>query len=100
MPLIATRLDDAIGTITLDYPAKRNALSEALIQEVIAALADFRERKARAVVLRAQPGRQGVVGRTRRRRAADGRPRSAGVGRSAAQRHPRDRALPGAGHRG
>ena len=56
MPLIATRLDDAIGTITLDNPAKRNALSEVLIQEIIAALADFRERRARAVVLRAQPG--------------------------------------------
>ncbi len=56
MPLITTRLDPPIGTITLANASKRNALSEALIQEVIAALADFRERKARAVVLRAQPG--------------------------------------------
>jgi len=56
MTLISTRFGDGIGTITLDNPAKRNALSEALIREIIAALAHFRERKARAVVLRAQPG--------------------------------------------
>ena len=56
MPLIAARLDAPIGTITLNNAKKRNALSESVIQEVIAALADFRERKARVVVLRAQPG--------------------------------------------
>ena len=56
MPLITTRLDAPIGTITLNNANKRNALSEPLIQEIIAALADFRERKARVVVLRAQPG--------------------------------------------
>jgi len=56
MPLISTRFEALIGTITLDNPAKRNALSEALIDEIIAALASFRARHARAVVLRAQPG--------------------------------------------
>jgi len=56
MSLITTRQDGAIGTITLDNPAKRNALSEALIGEIIAALAGFRTGRARAVVLRAQPG--------------------------------------------
>jgi methylmalonyl-CoA decarboxylase len=56
MPLTAARLDATIGTITLNNASKRNALSESLIQEVIAALADFRKRKARVVVLRAQPG--------------------------------------------
>jgi methylmalonyl-CoA decarboxylase len=56
MPLITTRLDAPIGTITLNNANKRNALSDPLIQEIIAALADFRERKARVVVLRAQPG--------------------------------------------
>jgi methylmalonyl-CoA decarboxylase len=55
MPLITTRFDALIGTITLDNAAKRNALSEALIDEIIAALAEFRQRRARAVVLRAQP---------------------------------------------
>jgi len=56
MPLISTQQDGAIGTITLDNPAKRNALSEALIEEIIAALADFRTGRARVVVLRARPG--------------------------------------------
>jgi len=56
MSLITTRQDGAIGTITLDNPAKRNALSEALIGEIIAALAGFRTGRARAVVLRAPPG--------------------------------------------
>lgn len=56
MPLVDAKLDATIGTITLNNAKKRNALSEAVIQEIIAALADFRERKARAVVLRAQPG--------------------------------------------
>lgn len=55
-PLITSRLDGAVGTITLDHPEKRNALSEALVDALIAALAQFRERRARAVVLRAQPG--------------------------------------------
>ena len=56
MPLITASLDAPIGTITLNHAHKRNALSESLIHDVIAALADFKERKARVVVLRAQPG--------------------------------------------
>jgi methylmalonyl-CoA decarboxylase len=56
MPYITTSLDALIGTITLNNADKRNALSESLIQEVIAALAAFRERRVRVVVLRAQPG--------------------------------------------
>ncbi len=56
MPLIVTDLAAAIGTITLDNPAKRNALSEAMVDEIVAALAVFRERRARAVVLRARAG--------------------------------------------
>ena len=55
-PLIVSRLDGAVGTITLDHPKKRNALSETLVDALIAALKEFRERKSRAVVLRAQPG--------------------------------------------
>jgi len=56
MALITTRLDGYIATITLDNPAKRNALSEALIDEIVAALARFQQQKARVLVLRAQPG--------------------------------------------
>jgi methylmalonyl-CoA decarboxylase len=56
MALITTRLEHAIGTITLDNPAKRNALSETLVGEIIAALADFHARRVRVAVLRARPG--------------------------------------------
>jgi methylmalonyl-CoA decarboxylase len=45
-----------IGTVTLDNPQKRNALSEALVGELIAALSALKEEKARVVVLRAAPG--------------------------------------------
>jgi len=56
MPLIQTEFRDQIGTITLDNPAKRNALSHPLIEEVGAALEDLRQRRARACVLRATAG--------------------------------------------
>ena len=56
MDLIATNFADDIGSITLDNPAKRNALSAELVGGIVAALADFAERKARAIVLRARPG--------------------------------------------
>ncbi len=45
-----------IGTVTLNDERRRNALSRPLVEEVIAALASFREAKARAVILRAKPG--------------------------------------------
>lgn len=56
MPLIQTHCEAQVGTITLDNAAKRNALSDALIQEVGVALAEFRAQRARVVVVRAQPG--------------------------------------------
>jgi methylmalonyl-CoA decarboxylase len=56
MPFIETRSENLIGTIVLDHPAKRNALSEELVTAIIAALADFRKQNVRVVVLRAQPG--------------------------------------------
>jgi methylmalonyl-CoA decarboxylase len=45
-----------IGTITLDHERRRNALSHALVEEVIAALRSFQEGKVRVVILRAKPG--------------------------------------------
>ena len=51
-----TKMADAIGTITLNHPAKRNALSRALVEEAIAALDDFRKNGARVVVIRAADG--------------------------------------------
>jgi len=44
---------DWVGTIMLDQPAKRNALSKPMVDEMMVALEDFKQSKARAVVLRA-----------------------------------------------
>jgi methylmalonyl-CoA decarboxylase len=56
MTYIQTETRDQIGIITLDHPARRNALSKALVDEIVAALADFRSRRLRVAILRAQPG--------------------------------------------
>lgn len=56
MPLVQTSIREQIGVIALDHPAKRNALSKALIAEITAALADFKARRLRVAILRAQPG--------------------------------------------
>ena len=52
---IESQLTASIGTITLIQPAKRNALSHALIEELIACLADFQKASARVVIIRAAP---------------------------------------------
>jgi methylmalonyl-CoA decarboxylase len=44
---------DAIGTIMVDQPARRNALSKPLVDEAITALEEFKAARTRAVVLRA-----------------------------------------------
>ena len=49
MALVAVEEDGAIGTIVLDHPEKRNALSGALIGELTAALDELRARSMRAV---------------------------------------------------
>lgn len=56
MSLILTEMADGIGSITLNYQIKRNALSESLVQEVSAALRRFADSGMRAAILRAQPG--------------------------------------------
>ncbi|WP_437231041.1 methylmalonyl-CoA decarboxylase [Planctomicrobium sp. SH661] len=50
---VLSQINNSIGTITLNSPAKRNALSHALIEELIGALDEFRKAGVRAVVLRA-----------------------------------------------
>jgi methylmalonyl-CoA decarboxylase len=52
MPFIKTSLAADIGTVAFDRDAKRNALNAGLIAETIAALDDFKAKRARAVVLR------------------------------------------------
>jgi methylmalonyl-CoA decarboxylase len=54
--LVLTALHDGIGTITLNHSEKRNALSKALIAEIIAAFGAFKEQHARVVLLRAPAG--------------------------------------------
>jgi methylmalonyl-CoA decarboxylase len=45
-----------VGTIVLNNAGKRNALNEALVDEVVGALDDFRKCKARVVILRTPAG--------------------------------------------
>ncbi|MFP3868157.1 MAG: methylmalonyl-CoA decarboxylase [Desulfobacteraceae bacterium] len=56
MEFILTDFQEQIGTITFNNPAKRHALSKALVGELIAALSKFRNQKVRAVILRAPAG--------------------------------------------
>ena len=51
--LILTQMAEAVGTITFNQPAKRNALHRALVEEMISALAEFQNAEARVVVIRA-----------------------------------------------
>ena len=41
MPAILSQVEGFVGTITLNHPEKRNALSEHLVDGIIAALEDF-----------------------------------------------------------
>src|SRR5262249_17479753 len=56
MSLVLLSFRVSVGTITIDHPEKRNALSEALIGEILSALEACRAEEVRAVVLRATPG--------------------------------------------
>ena len=54
--MIKIQIADHVGTITLDHQAKRNALSEPLVDAVIAALGEFTRQNVRCAILRAAPG--------------------------------------------
>jgi methylmalonyl-CoA decarboxylase len=56
MAFVLSRVDGAVGTLTLNHPEKRNALSEALVGELIEALGRFEAQKLRVAILRAGPG--------------------------------------------
>ncbi len=56
MGLIRQEIRDGIGTITFDHDAKRNALSSALIEEMIGAFDGFIKQHVRVAILRAHPG--------------------------------------------
>ena len=53
MPFVLTAMEDSIGTIVLNQPEKRNALSQALITDLLDALRAFQEQSARVIILRA-----------------------------------------------
>jgi methylmalonyl-CoA decarboxylase len=56
MALVRTSVEGAVGTITLDHPGKHNALSAALIADLLEALAGLAGSGARVVVVRAPRG--------------------------------------------
>lgn len=56
MSLILTHIADGVGSITLNYQIKRNALAAAMSDEIVAALAEFTRLGVRVAVLRAEPG--------------------------------------------
>lgn len=56
MPLVRKDFADHVGTLTLDHDEKRNALSRELIAAILEAFEDFERRRARVVILRANPG--------------------------------------------
>lgn len=56
MNLILKEHKDSIGWITLNHDAKRNALSLALLTELLGALKALKEEKARVIIIRATKG--------------------------------------------
>jgi methylmalonyl-CoA decarboxylase len=56
MKLLRTEVLGPVGVITLDHPQRRNVLSQAMVEQIVAALADFGRLRLRAVVLRAEAG--------------------------------------------
>lgn len=56
MSLVLVETKDYVGVITLNNPEKRNALSHALIDDLIAALTALKAQNARCIILRAPAG--------------------------------------------
>lgn len=55
-PVVSATVSNRVGTIVLDNPDKRNALSASVIDGIVSGLAAFEEQDVRAVILRAKPG--------------------------------------------
>ncbi|MCF8083952.1 MAG: methylmalonyl-CoA decarboxylase [Deltaproteobacteria bacterium] len=58
MSLVTTDFKDHMGILTLNHPEKRNALSKALIQDLVSGLREMKQAGARTVILRAPQGVQ------------------------------------------
>jgi len=63
MPFIDVEVTDSIGFICLNNPAKRNALSREMVEEMLRAFDDFKKRKIATIILRA-PGDAGIPSAT------------------------------------
>ncbi len=88
MPLVLRQQTEAIGTLTLNHPQRRNALSSALLDELIAGLDSLQAGGARVIVLRALRRLEGLVGWPRYLGAASRRAGSPDVHRPAEARGP------------
>ena len=55
-PIVTSEVRGGVGIVTLNHVAHRNALSAALVNGLIDAIAGFEKQKLMAVVLRAAPG--------------------------------------------
>jgi methylmalonyl-CoA decarboxylase len=55
-PLILTKFDGPIGTITFNNQKKRNSLCNALLNELLLALIEMKNRKTLVVIIRAEAG--------------------------------------------
>lgn len=56
MDYILTEFENQIGTITFNNDVKRNSLNKQMLGEIVDALVDFKEKKARVVIIRANKG--------------------------------------------
>jgi len=56
MSFVIATIEDSIGTIVLNHAQKRNALSQALIADLLEALESFRQQNLRVVILCAPEG--------------------------------------------
>lgn len=56
MQFINTKFENHIGTIIFNNDSKRNSLNAIMLKEISAALEEFKEQKARVVIIRANPG--------------------------------------------
>lgn len=54
MPLIIKSVNEGIGVLTLNNPARRNALSLELCDELVAALEEFKAKRVPVIILRAE----------------------------------------------
>jgi methylmalonyl-CoA decarboxylase len=56
MSIVQFHMDGLLAVVTMANPAKRNALSEAMIEGILNALEQAQAAQARCVILRAEPG--------------------------------------------